>query len=72
HLKKSGRIYCVKPGRLGGYAASVKLDEQGTWLSVPGWHATFEIAAIAAYDAVEEHAKPPCTTEQILNDCIPI
>lgn len=72
HIKKNGRIYCVKPGRHGGYAASVKMGEHGEWLTVPGWHKSFELAAIAAYDAAESYAPPPRSTESILGDHIPI
>lgn len=72
HLKKSGRIYCVKEWRHGGFSASVKMDERGTWIQIPGWHRSFELAAIAAYDAAESYVPELRSTEQILGDYIPI
>lgn len=69
HIKKGGRVYCVKKGRLGGCAASVKMGEQGEWITVPGWHADFNTAALAAYDAAESYTP---TIDKSLGDRIEI
>lgn len=52
YLKKSGAVIVVKQGRIGGWAASYKPNEESDWIPVPGWHTTPEAAKLAAFDAL--------------------